>query len=104
MDADTLIEADGLQRMVRPFLLSTEVVAAGGTIRVVNGSQVKYGRVVKTAVPTNLLALMENLGYRQLTVYWRLRGFWNFLRGRKDWGKMERKGFHPLPASGPRAL
>jgi hypothetical protein len=47
---------------------------------------------------------MENLGYRQLTVYWRLRGFWNFLRGRKDWGKMERKGFHPLPASGPPAL
>jgi hypothetical protein len=42
--------------------------------------------------------LIENLGYRQLTVYWRLRGLWKFLRGRKDWGAMERKGFRPLPA------
>jgi cellulose synthase/poly-beta-1,6-N-acetylglucosamine synthase-like glycosyltransferase len=308
MDADTLIEADGLQRMVRPFLYSTDVVAAGGTIRVVNGSEVKLGRVATTAVPTNMLAgiqvveylraflfgrlgwnrlggniivsgafglfqreavlraggylhdtvgedmelvlrlkrlsyeqggpgkiafvpdsvawtevpesarvlgrqrdrwhrgladvlwrhrrmlfnprygvtgvfiypyyalvellapafeavglvtlafglitgladwrfaglfyltayglgtaltavtlivedvtfhryetfrdrallfcwaLLENIGYRQLTVYWRLRGVWKFLRGKKDWGKMERKGFHPLPASEPRPL
>jgi hypothetical protein len=42
--------------------------------------------------------LIENLGYRQLTVYWRLRGLWKFLRGRKDWGAMERKGFRPLTA------
>ena len=30
MDADTLIEGDGLQRMVRPFLYATDVVATGG--------------------------------------------------------------------------
>jgi cellulose synthase/poly-beta-1,6-N-acetylglucosamine synthase-like glycosyltransferase len=41
-------------------------------------------------------ALIENFGYRQMTVYWRLRGLWKFLRGRKDWGAMERKGFRPL--------
>jgi hypothetical protein len=45
-------------------------------------------------------ALLENFGYRQLTVYWRLRGLWNFLRGRKDWGAMDRKGFaKPLSAA-----
>jgi hypothetical protein len=44
-------------------------------------------------------ALVENLGYRQMTVYWRLRGLWKFLRGKKDWGSMERKGFHPVPVS-----
>jgi hypothetical protein len=38
-------------------------------------------------------ALLEPLGYRQLTVAWRLRGLWNFLRGRTDWGAMERRGF-----------
>jgi len=43
-------------------------------------------------------ALLENMGYRQLTVYWRLRGLWKFLRGRKDWGAMERKGFRPITA------
>ena len=44
-------------------------------------------------------ALLENLGYRQLTVYWRLRGLWKFMRGRKDWGAMERKGFRPVTAT-----
>src|SRR5205085_45327 len=39
------------------------------------------------------LTLIENMGYRQLTVTWRLRGLWKFMRGRKDWGVMERKGF-----------
>nr|WP_282600189.1 glycosyltransferase family 2 protein [Patulibacter sp. SYSU D01012] len=38
-------------------------------------------------------ALLEPLGYRQLTVVWRLRGLWRFLRGRSDWGVMTRKGF-----------
>ncbi|HEX5724678.1 MAG TPA: glycosyltransferase, partial [Longimicrobiaceae bacterium] len=38
-------------------------------------------------------ALFENLGYRQLTVIWRLRGMLRFLRGSRAWGKMERRGF-----------
>lgn len=40
-------------------------------------------------------SLVENLGYRQLTVFWRLRGWWRYLRGRRDWGAMSRVGFKP---------
>lgn len=79
MDADTLIEADGLQRMVRPFLYATDVVATGGTIRVVNGSQVKHGRVEKTAVPTNLLAGVQVVEYLRAFLFGRLG--WNRLGG-----------------------
>jgi hypothetical protein len=39
--------------------------------------------------------VLENLGYRQLTVWWRLRGVVSFIRGKKSWGKMTRKGFKP---------
>ena len=46
-------------------------------------------------------ALLENVGYRQLTVWWRLRGLWKFVRGRKDWGAMERKGFTAATAVAP---
>jgi cellulose synthase/poly-beta-1,6-N-acetylglucosamine synthase-like glycosyltransferase len=46
IDADTLIEPDALQRMVRPFFHHADVVAAGGTIRVVNGCPVRGGRVI----------------------------------------------------------
>jgi cellulose synthase/poly-beta-1,6-N-acetylglucosamine synthase-like glycosyltransferase len=77
MDADTLIEADGLQRMVRPFLYETDVVASGGTIRVVNGSEVRFGRVVRTRVPTNALAGIQVVEY--------LRGF---LFGRLGWNRL----------------
>src|SRR6478609_8661222 len=72
MDADTLIEADGLQRMVRPFLYATDVVATGGTIRVVNGSEVKFGRVVKTAVPTHMLAGVQVVEYLRAFLFGRL--------------------------------
>jgi cellulose synthase/poly-beta-1,6-N-acetylglucosamine synthase-like glycosyltransferase len=40
-----------------------------------------------------LMVLVENLGYRQLTVFWRLRGLVSFLKGSKKWGEMPRKGF-----------
>jgi len=40
-----------------------------------------------------LLAIFENFGYRQLTIYWRIHGFISSLRNIKGWGKMERKGF-----------
>jgi cellulose synthase/poly-beta-1,6-N-acetylglucosamine synthase-like glycosyltransferase len=44
-------------------------------------------------------AVVENVGYRQLTVYWRLRGLVKYLRGRSDWGAMTRKGFATQPAA-----
>lgn len=37
-------------------------------------------------------ALLENFGYRQLTVFWRLLGTWDFLRGKGHWGRMHREG------------
>ncbi|MGH7510172.1 MAG: glycosyltransferase family 2 protein [Gemmatimonadales bacterium] len=39
-----------------------------------------------------LATLLENLGYRQLTVWWRVRAFWEFWRGDLSWGTMERRG------------
>lgn len=38
-------------------------------------------------------ALIEGLGFRQLTVLFRLQAFWKFLRGAEGWGRMTREGF-----------
>ena len=46
------------------------------------------------------LSLVDSLGYRQLTVAWRVRGLLSFLRGRREWGLMERRGI-PSPARTP---
>ena len=40
-----------------------------------------------------LVAVAENFGYRQLANFWRVRGWWQFLRGKQGWGQMTRKGF-----------
>ncbi|MCB2198829.1 glycosyltransferase family 2 protein [bacterium] len=39
------------------------------------------------------LVLIENFGYRQLTTWWRIKGVYNAIRGKKGWGKMTRRGF-----------
>jgi cellulose synthase/poly-beta-1,6-N-acetylglucosamine synthase-like glycosyltransferase len=45
------------------------------------------------------LAVMESLGYRQLSTWWRARGLVAALRGKRGWGDMTRKGFsNPKPA------
>jgi cellulose synthase/poly-beta-1,6-N-acetylglucosamine synthase-like glycosyltransferase len=49
-----------------------------------------------------LYAVLENFGYRQLTIYWRLRGLWDAWRGKTGWEKFARVGFRPgeAPAHG----
>jgi cellulose synthase/poly-beta-1,6-N-acetylglucosamine synthase-like glycosyltransferase len=36
---------------------------------------------------------IESFGYRQLSTWWRMRGVVDFLRGKRAWGAMTRKGF-----------
>lgn len=38
-------------------------------------------------------AVVENFGYRQLNNFWRLRGWWQWLRKSEAWGTMTRRGF-----------
>lgn len=52
----------------------------------------RFPRARDLAVLT-AIAVLENLGYRQLSNFWRLRGFWQFLTKKQGWGAMTRKGF-----------
>jgi cellulose synthase/poly-beta-1,6-N-acetylglucosamine synthase-like glycosyltransferase len=46
-------------------------------------------------------AVLENFGFRQLTLYWRLRGLWDAWRGKTGWEKFPRVGFREAaPAQG----
>ena len=47
-----------------------------------------------------LAAVAENVGYRQLTAWWRVRGLVSGLRGRAStWGTMTRTGFEDTAES-----
>jgi len=54
-----------------------------------------YRRYPKTLDIVRLVAaaFLENFGYHQLTVWWRVKAFWDYFTGKTAWGKMERKGF-----------
>lgn len=64
IDADSLLENDSLLRAVQPFAEDpTNVLAVGGTIRIVNGCTVHAGRVTAVGLPHNLLALFQVVEY-----------------------------------------
>jgi cellulose synthase/poly-beta-1,6-N-acetylglucosamine synthase-like glycosyltransferase len=79
IDADTLIEPDALLRMVRPFLMDSQVLAAGGTIRIVNNSEVRNGRVVRPQVSRRPLVGLQMVEYLRAFLFGRLG--WNRLGG-----------------------
>ncbi|HEY8572830.1 glycosyltransferase [Phenylobacterium sp.] len=64
MDADSLLEPDALLRVVRPFVdHPQETIAVGGTVRVANGCEIRFGRVSRVGVPRNFLALVQTIEY-----------------------------------------
>ena len=73
-DADSVLEVDSLEHVVRPFLEDPRTVACGGTVRIVNGCQVRGGVIEKIGLPKNPLALVQVVEY--------LRAF---LGGRLGW-------------------
>lgn len=40
-----------------------------------------------------LAAVAENFGYRQINNFWRIKGYWQYLRADNNWGEMTRTGF-----------
>ncbi|MDP4106831.1 MAG: glycosyltransferase [Bacillota bacterium] len=51
----------------------------------------KYPKV-SDVVKLFLYSLTESIWYRPLTVFWRVEGIWQMLRGETGWGEMKRKG------------
>jgi cellulose synthase/poly-beta-1,6-N-acetylglucosamine synthase-like glycosyltransferase len=68
------------------FLLSAQSVLLDGLlVDFFSGFRLKMGLL--------WAALLENFGYRQMTLYFRLIGLIRFVAGVKSWGDMKRKGF-----------
>ncbi|MGE0826942.1 MAG: glycosyltransferase family 2 protein [Candidatus Binatia bacterium] len=72
IDADTLVESDSLLRMVRPFLLSDQLVAAGGNIRAVNDSLAQNGRIIEVRAPRTYYAGIQVIEYLRAFLLGRL--------------------------------
>ena len=78
VDADSIIEENALLRVVKPFMEHPEeMVAAGGIVRIVNGCEVRDGRVVRIGLPRESLPVFQVVEY--------LRAF---LGGRIGWSSL----------------
>jgi cellulose synthase/poly-beta-1,6-N-acetylglucosamine synthase-like glycosyltransferase len=63
VDADSLLNADALLRIARPFVDDGRVIAAGGIVRVLNGSVVEHDRVTRSRAPSQLILLCQAIEY-----------------------------------------
>lgn len=63
MDADSVLQFDSLEKIVRPVLEDGNVVAVGGAVRPCNGTEIRDGHVVSYAMPNKILPCMQVLEY-----------------------------------------
>lgn len=90
-----------------PFtLLFFSIIVLGGTMISVSGIALdlmacpRYERT-RDIAKLLIVALVENLGYRQVTVVWRIQGLINAILRRRAWGPMIRRGFGPVEGTAP---
>lgn len=72
VDADSILQRDSLQRVVRPFLSDPDIVATGGTIRVANGCEISDGFLTGVGLPRNPWALFQVVEYLRAFLFGRL--------------------------------
>jgi len=77
VDADSVLERDALLRIMLPILSDPKrVVAVGGIIRVLNGSEIREGQLRRVRLPRKSIEVIQVIEY--------LRAF---LIGREAWGQ-----------------
>ncbi len=102
----TFLVALVLGRASMPFVLAFLAVAFAFGIALsfaaIGLEELSFRRYPRFGDLIRLLgvAIVENVGYRQLSTYWRVKGMVSKLTGATAWGAMERKGFQ-APSTGP---
>ncbi len=78
VDSDSILEEESLLRIALPFFEDPDLtIASGGTIRVLNGSTTKYGRVIKQRLSREPIVMYQNVEYIRA-----------FLCGRVGWNAL----------------
>jgi len=78
IDADSLIEKDGMTRLIRPYLeREAKITALGGIVRIVNDCRIENGEIIETHLPKKFLPAMQVMEYIRA-----------FLCGRAGWSKL----------------
>jgi cellulose synthase/poly-beta-1,6-N-acetylglucosamine synthase-like glycosyltransferase len=73
LDADSVLEKESLLRLMTPIMESTvPVIACGGVVRVLNGTELSNGVVEKIDLPGNALAMFQIVEYLRAFLFGRV--------------------------------
>jgi cellulose synthase/poly-beta-1,6-N-acetylglucosamine synthase-like glycosyltransferase len=81
-------------QIVKLLFLAAIVYGTIVSVAAVALEELSFRRYLRLSDVLRLLAAagLENFGYRQLTVWWRLQGVIDYCKDRRAWGAMARKG------------
>lgn len=65
IDADSVLQWDSLEKIVRPILEDDHVAAVGGAVRPCNGAEIRDGQVIRYRMPRKILPCMQTLEYER---------------------------------------
>lgn len=72
IDADSILQRDSIERVVRPFLIDPKVIASGGTVRIVNGCRVRGGFIEALDLPRQPLVVFQIMEYLRAFLFGRV--------------------------------
>ena len=78
VDADTFIDDEGFEALIRPILSFPETIATGAGLRIRNGCILNYNRVDSLKSPVNYISAMQSLEYLRAFL---MRQGWDYMGG-----------------------
>lgn len=63
LDADTFVDSDQFQSLIRPILTAPDTIGVGASIRIMNGCEMDYNRVKTAQFPKHFLPALQALEY-----------------------------------------
>ncbi len=72
IDADSLLSSDSMKQLMQEFVVAPMTVAAGGIIRLSNGSVIKDGRIVELKIPEATVERIQVVEYFRSFLFGRI--------------------------------
>lgn len=75
-DADTLIDDNALSRLIRPFLIHPDTVAAHASVNIINGCKIGPNRILEFHFPKKLVPGYQSIEYMKIFLVERMGLSW----------------------------
>ena len=71
IDADTIVEPEGISNILYGFLSHRHCISAGGSLYVLNGNKIQHGQLVTKKIPSRFIPALQSIEYLRSFTYGR---------------------------------